>query len=438
MKSGFLITVFVFATIVNLHAQTNNNPAELFHQQKYTEVIDACSLLIASEPQNFEAWYYKGLAEQALYRFSGAVKSMQQAVELTQQKEPVLFTLGTILESDGNDEEAIAVYEKLLSIDSLHIPAKARLAKVFKDQKEFLYAADYYSQLVKQDSTNSFFYAELAYCCQKIGLTAPATEYYQKAISLNPTNLKTGRQFISMLVDDKYYDVALAVIDTFLIPFPNNLHLLKQQAYIKAIGGNYLEAVKLFSHIVHLGDTSLFTRKYYGQSLYNNGQYHEAAFWLNKYLEAIPGDSKNQFILGLAYQNDYQYDKSLKHLTVAWEQLYPKELLSRISTEMATTYTMYGTYCSYRDSLKANTEGYYKLAVDNLLEALALNPDDFTIYLKLGHLYDDNIKDNKLALYYYELYYKKLDPQKIELHKLDWIQNRIIQLKEEMHFAGYE
>ncbi len=438
MKSGFLIIVFVLVSLVNLQAQTNNHPAALFQQQQYAKVIDACNGLIASELQNFEAWYYKGLAEQALYRFNDAVKSLQQAVELTQQKEPILFTLGTLLESDGNDEEAIAVYEKLLSIDSLHIPAKARLAKVFKDQKEYLYAADYYSQLVKHDSTNSFFYAELAYCCQKMGLTLPATEYYQKAISLNPTNLKTGRQFISMLVDDKYYDVALAVIDTFIVQYPNNLHLLKQQAYIKAIGGNYLEAVKLFSHIVHLGDTSLFTRKYYGQSLYNNGQYGEAALWLDNYLESNPGDSKNQFILGLAYQNDYQYDKSLEHLTIAWEQLYPKELLSRILTEMATTYTKYGIYCSYRDSLKANTENYYRLAVDNLLEAQTMNPDDFVLYLKLGHLYGDNIKDHKLALYYYELYYRKLDPQKIDPGELDWIQNKIRQIKEEMHFAGYE
>ncbi|MGE4288781.1 MAG: hypothetical protein AB7E36_08840 [Salinivirgaceae bacterium] len=438
MKYGFLFIVFVVVSLAHLYAQTNNHPAELFQQQNYAEVINACNGLIAFEPQNFEAWYYKGLAEQALYRFNEASASLRQAVEFTQQKEPVLFTLGTILESDGNDEEAIKVYQKLLSIDSLHIPAKARLAKINKDQKEYLHAADYYSQLVKHDSMNSFFYGELAYCCQKMGLIPPATEYYQKALSLNPTNLKTGRQFISMLVDAKYYDVALAVIDTFLIQFPENLHLLKQQAYIKAIGGNYLEAVNLFSHIVQLGDTSLFTSKYFGQSLYNNGQYHEAAYWLNKYLEAVPGDSKNQFILGLSYQNDYQYDKSLEHLTLAREQLYPKELLSRISAEMATTYTMYGTYCSYRDSLKTQTENYYKRAVDNYLEALELNPDDFTLYKKMGHLYEENIKDNKVALYYYELYYKNLDSQKTTPLLLDWIQNKIRHLKEEMHFSGYE
>jgi tetratricopeptide (TPR) repeat protein len=409
MKFGFFISVFVFTVVINLQAQTTNNPAELYHQQKYAEVIDACSLLIVSEPQNFEAWYYKGLAEQALYKFSKAAESLRRAVELTEQKEPILFTLGTILESDGNDEEAIAVYEKLLAIDSLHIPAKARLAKVYKDQKEYLYATDYYSQLVKHDSTNSFFYSELAYCCQKMGLIPPAIDYYQKAISLNPQNLKTGHQFVSLL-----------------------------QAYIKAIGGNYLEAVKLFSHLVSLGDTSLFTSKYYGQSLYNNGQYSEASFWLSKYLEKVPDDSKNQFILGLAYQNDYQYEKSLEHLSLAMEQLYPRELLSRIAAERATTYSMYGVYCSFRDSLKSNTQGYYKLAVDNFLEALALNPDDFTIYNKLGRLYEENIKDTKLALYYYEIYYKKMDPQKIAPLKLDWIQNKIRQLKEEMHFAGYE
>jgi len=99
---------------------------------------------------------------------------------------------------------------------------------------------------------------------------------------------------------------------------------------------------------------------------------------------------------------------------------------------------MYGAYCSYRDSLKANTESYYKLAVDNLLEALELYPEDYTIYNKLGHFYEENMKDKKVALYYYELYYKKLDSQKISPLQLEWIQNKIQMLKEEIHFAGYE
>lgn len=438
MHMKVLFAFILLLGTIYAQAQKISKIEELYKSRQFQEVINKTQEQIAAGKNNYELYYYKGLAEQALYRFNEAANSLDKAAQLTSQNKEILYLLGNAWELAGNYDLAMDAYLILLASDSLNIPAKVKMAQLYKSQKAYIKAADYLTQLIKQDSTNGYFYSELAYCCDKISLIQPAMSFYQKAITYNPNDLKSGQEFIQLLVDNKYYEDAFTLIDTLLLRFPENIRLLKQQAYVNALGGNYLDAVRKFQHVVELGDSSLFTCKYYGQSLYNNGQYPEAAYWLNRYLKSQPGDSRNQFILGMAYQKDYKYPESQQHLNLALEQLYDKDLFARIYSEKATTSQMHGDFVGFRDSTTTNAQNYYQQAVDNYLKALDLTPEDYNIYRALGLLYENKIHDLKLALYYYEKYYKDLDPKRIKEGELDWIQNRITRLKEEMHFAGYE
>jgi tetratricopeptide (TPR) repeat protein len=433
-----LIIIFFTGIVLSVHAQKVAEIQTWYTTNQFQKTLDACNNGLNSGKSTYDIWYYKGLSELALYRFNDAVISLNQAVKLSDDKTGILFTLANACEQAGNYEQALATYQSILQIDSLHIPAKARIAKVYLNQKEYLKAMDYYSQLVKQDTNNAYFYSELAYCCDKMGLKEPSISFYLQTITLNPLDLKSANELIQNFIDEKHYSKAFAFIDTFLIRFPDNIRLLKQQAYLSAIGGNYLDAVRQFQHIVNLGDTSLFTSKYYGQSLYNNGQYPEAIVWLKRYLYLQPSDSRNQFILGMAYQKDYKYIQSQMHLEMALTQLYDKAMFARIFEEKATTFLMHGDYIGFRDSTGLKKAEYYQNAINCYLEALDLTPDDYTIYRALGLAYETKFNDLKLALYYYELYYKKLDSKKITEDELDWIQKKIAHLKEEMHFIGDE
>jgi tetratricopeptide (TPR) repeat protein len=242
-----------------------------YEASNYNETIRLAKISINENDHNFDAWYYKGLSENALYKFTDAVISFERAAELTTDKSAILFLLGNACESSGNSVKAIESYTKLVQLDSLHIQAKARLAKVYKGQKEYLKAIDLFSSLVELDSTNAYFYAQLAFCCKKFGLKDPAIRYYEKVIELNPNDVESGRLLINTYVDQKYYEDAAALVDTLLIRFPNNIQLLKRRAYILAIGGNYIGAIREFQNVVELGDSSMFTSKYYGHSLFNNG-----------------------------------------------------------------------------------------------------------------------------------------------------------------------
>lgn len=435
-KKPILLLILISVSILLQANSKKKDVAQLFNEAKYNAAIELANRKIAADSTSFIAWYYKGLSQNALYKYSEAVISFENAVKLTQNKTAVLFVLGNSLESSGNDVEAIETYRKLISIDTLHISARVRLAQIYKSQKDYLPAIELFSDLVKIDTNNSYFYSQLAYCCNKFGFDEPVIGYYEKAVELNPNDLKSGRSLISELINSKHYVDATNYVDTFLIRFPNNMHLLKQKAFISAIGGNYLEAVKDFQYVVDLGDSSLFTCKYYGQSLYNNGEYEKAVFWLNRFLDAKPDDFQNQLIMGLACQHDYQYEKSIYHFNIALSLKYDKKIIARVYTETGNTLSKQGDFLGFRDKTGLQAPEKYKMALENYLLAVELLPNDNKMNKLLGIFYEDKLNDKKVALYYYKRYYKNFDTSTNNEYALIWIQDKITKLSEEVHFIG--
>ncbi len=436
-----MILRIVFIVIIvamggQINAQVINNFQSLYAANKFQQLIDYSESLLEKDKSNFEAWYYKGLAEQSLYRYKYSAISFKKALEYASDSSNVLYSLANVLTKGGDRDGAINIYKNILETDSTYIAAKAKLAGLYKGRKDYIKASDIYTQLIKQDSANGYFYSQLAYCCSKLGLKNAASDYYFTAFKLNIQDFYSVKGFLSELVKQKYYEDAQAYIDTFLFIFPNNLYLFKQQAFLAAIGGNYRDAVEGFQKVVELGDTSMFTCKYYGQSLYNNGNYADAVYWLSKYLENHPSDAKNLFIIGVACQKDYQYENSLDHFAALEAILFDKQTLARIYVERANTYVAFGEYQGFRDSTGVKKKASCKLALESLLAAEAMYPDNYTIYKYLGGFYDDKMKNAQIALYYYQIYYNKLDTKTINEKQLIWIQDKLGKLKEEVHFIG--
>ncbi len=408
----------------------------LYIEQKYDAVISLANKQIEQKKANADTYYYKGLAEQMFFKFTDAMVSFELAMACDTTNLSVQLALAGSAEMAGNNPKAIAVYKKMIEKEASSTLAKARLAHIYKSQKEFGSAIELYSDLVKADSTNGYFYSQLAQCCSKFGLSEPAIDYYITATTLNPTDYESAKDLVNELLENKFYTEAHTYIDTFLVLFNGDLYFKKQNGLLYALEGFHLESVRTFSAIVAAGDSSQFTCKYYGQSLYNNGQYPEAVYWLDRYLKQAPDDTKNQFIMGLACQKDYQYEKSLYHLNTAYEQLYNPDLLARLSFETGNTQAAYGKYLAFRDSTKIKARDKFDLATQNYVKALEIKPQYPIVLLTLAQHYETNLHDLQMAVYYYEKYYKTLDPMNVEPYEIEWVEQKITRLKEEQHFKG--
>jgi len=433
MKSLLLICL-LFVNI-SIFATAKHDIVYYYNNAQYQKAIDFANKKVITAKPDFIIWYYKGLSEMALCKYPDAEKSFKNAIKEDSLSVPALLSLAKTYEIAGNTENALNNYSKILKTDSTNIVAKTKSASIYIKKKKYSKAAFLYSDLIKQDSLNGWFYGQYAYCLGKLALVRESDKYYKKAIKLAPENKTIVVRMIRQLILNKRYETADKYIDTFLLRFPDDMFLLKQKAFIAAFGGNYLDAIRQFKYITELGDSSLFTLKYYGQSLYNNCDYSDAIFWLSRYVKINLNDTKNQYILALAYQKDYKYKESLNSFDLVFEQIYDTDLISDVFVEKANTFSAYGDYLKYRDSTKTKSKKKYKAALDNYLKAKELNPSNNDINRMIAVLYETKIKNDRLALYYYKKYYQNLDAKKTNEYQLAWIQEKITELTEKLHFA---
>jgi tetratricopeptide (TPR) repeat protein len=430
-----LLSAFLF-TYILIFANNEHNIVYYYNNAEYQKAVELAEKQIATAEPDFTVWYYKGLSEKVLSRYSDAAVSLTNAVNIDSTSISAWLPLAQVYKITGNIQKAIDSYNKILAMDSANITAKSSLANIFLKKEKYDSAAELYLQLIKQDSLNDWFYGQYAYCLGKMRLIRESDFYYKKAIQLNPGNKTVVVRMIRQFISNKRYETAEKYIDTFLLRFRDDIYLLKQKAFISAFSGNYLSAVRQFKHITELGDSSLFTLKYYGQSLYNNGEYADAIFWLSKYVSIKPNDTKNMYILALAYQKDYKYQKSLKQLNLVFEQIYNTKVISDVFVEKGNTLLAYGDYLSYRDSMKTQSKTKYKESLSSYKKAQELNSSNNDINKKIAILYETKLKNDQLALYYYNRYYKNLNTKETDEYLLAWVQKKITELTEKLHFEG--
>jgi len=423
---SFFLSNFMFSQI--------NDIVNLYNTGAYQQVINQTNNLLEQNDCDFNCLYYRGLSQQALFSYKDAVNTFELAVNQQPDSIYLQIALAKAWEQAGNDDEAVVIYQQILQKDTDQVSTLVRLATIYKGDREYLKAIDLYSKLVQKDSTNGFFYSQLAWCCSKMALAMPALDYYIRAWHLNSSDLNSAKGIVNELVNIKDYESTLGYLDTFAIVFPQNIYFKKQKAFVLALTAKYLESIQEFKEIVALGDTSMFTCKYYGQSLYSNANYEEAIFWLERYIENNNDDTQNTYILGLACQKDYQYEKSLHYFEMVLNKVYNKSLIALTFTEMANTQIAYGDYLGFRDSTGTQKPERYKQAVDYFLLAVELTPQDNELNYKLAQFYDSKKHDKNMALYYLDKYYKNAKPGELNEWELEYVQKRMRQLKEELHF----
>jgi tetratricopeptide (TPR) repeat protein len=429
----FLLFYLIFISLVTYGQEDG---ISLYNSGKYSESIRYADSLLKTDSTNSKLWYNLGLAQSAVYRFSSAIFSYQQALKYATDSTRLMFVLAQTYESTGQRKQAVEEYKSIIRIDTLFLPAKARLASIYTMQQNYLPAIELYSSLIRQDSTNGYFYSKLAYCCGEIGMIPAAINYYNQAISLNSGDENAANNLVELLIQTRQFEMADSTVNSLLCLFPNSIDLLKDKACIVSTLGFYTEAIALFKQVVEKGDSSLTTCKNFGNTLFNNGNYPEACFWLRRYANDKPDDTDNLFYLALACQRDYRYEEAIGLLDTVLLQIYNTKSIARTFAERGQTYEMYGNYLNFRDSTKTLAASKYKASLADRYQSLQLEPNQFEVNLQLARMYEKQVVDLKKALMHYQNC-RNLAPENKELYgNYEWLDSKIAHLKEELHFKG--
>lgn len=109
---------------------------ELFYQDKYPEALDWYEKAIATDPNDADAWFNKGLTLHNLGKYQEEIKSLDRAIEIKPDYVGAWNNKGLTLEELGKYDEAIKAYDKAIEINPDYSLAKQNRDIVLKKSKK--------------------------------------------------------------------------------------------------------------------------------------------------------------------------------------------------------------------------------------------------------------------------------------------------------------
>ena len=179
-----------------------------------------------------------------------------------------------------------------------------------------------------------------------------------------------------------------------------------------------------------MGDSSIFSTKYYGLSLLELERFEEAMPLLHTVFRSDTTIAQHCYYIASAHFGLLNYDSAKVYYDRTIQILKPPPKLE------ATIYRDLGRTLSFL--------GDYNEALQYYRSSFSLDPDAHDALFYMGSLYDYRLDNKKQAMEYYQQYLDKsgFDPDsinedsdgKITLSKVAY--QRIIQIREDLHFEG--
>lgn len=132
--------------MINAQAQKNKALA-LLRENRLAEARDQFVEVCKIDPEDAESWFRLGTTNLELKALPQAEACFRRVIELRPSLDIAYYNLGRCLEFQARDDEAMAVYRKLVQITP-HIEAYKNIGVLYEEQGKFAEALDIYHQAI--------------------------------------------------------------------------------------------------------------------------------------------------------------------------------------------------------------------------------------------------------------------------------------------------
>ncbi len=350
------------------------------------------------------------------FDYQQAVELLQQIVKTDSVQTEALWLLGRCYAQLGQNAAARQAVGKLLMKEQEHKPARALLGQLYLKEANYAKAAACYDLLLKQDSTNAYFYRQRAFTADKAGDVNAALNYYRKAVALAPQDIESTVALAELLSKLEDNVQAAGLVQQGLSQDSSNIRLWQLQARLSYKVKDYEGVIRAMKYPLSAGDSSLYYLQLLGISHFHLSNFEEAIRWLGHLqLEGVETEVLFYY-LGLSYRNAGDTGRGIEYLEKATKQSV-SENLSHYYTQLAVTYEEKGDY--------SNAIRSFQLAHKA--------SGDKTLLYHLARNYDMHYKDKQVALNYYQKYLSETDSANAKYQ--EYARYRASQLKEHIHFS---
>lgn len=395
MKNNLL---FLFIITLSLHSysqpQSGIDSVKTFlSQNQYNTAIE---FINKSHGNDSKYYKYLGASYKNLFNYSKAIKYYLYALESDSLNYQLNIDLANIFKQIGFNEKALKYF---LIADKIHssILTKVEIASFLVYSDLNIEALKIYSELFRQDTTNTFFIRNIAKCFESLNNIDSAIFYYKKILLIDNFEPFSINRLANLYNRKKDYNKSLILTNEFIEKDSTNCQINRLNSYCFVLLKKYDTAVIKFEKCIKNLDTSFFVYKFIGISYYELEKYDTAKFFLERAYFQDTTDSKTTYFLGLACSNSYYKEKGIYYLNKTLNLMCPSDI------ELASLY----------QNIAEAYRGFYKdqEALKYFLRAQLINPNDTLLSFKIGQLYDYSFKNKKMALKYY-LDFLSTRPQK--------------------------
>ena len=339
-------------------------------------------------------------------RFADAADYLKKTYPEPVTDTKALTQLAYTSQMAGKLADAEGYYQRIYNSDSTNTTVLFNLGAINIRRGNNLKAEGYYKMIAQRDTTNFMVYKQLATISQAKGDMANQFMYLVRANHLNPAEPDVASDLSDQYVLLKKYPEADSVLSKAIVADPENSVLLLSRLKLVYSEGKWEDAKNTAIKLKALGDESGYVLTKLGIAYYNLKDYVCAIETLAE-ISDMEQNETSFYIAALAYKALKRQADATQYLALA--------INAGISPNIADYYSEMADSFDTLKNLKMAVFAYEKSS------QFAEKP--ITFYL-LATLYDTELKNKKMAKFYYKKYIAA-DPPKKEGKYMAYAQSRI-------------
>jgi len=391
-----IFTILLLFSAIALQAQEQEQEqdtvltlTDYLRKAQYRQAIE----YINSQKPTQDLEYQKALCYKWLNNYSKAVEILETLQNEYPDDIPIRLELAQCYEANLQYSQSIYQYQKLVEADTANVYFQVRKADLLYRAEKYAAALDNYLQIDPETYNLGYLKRSIALCYEKLNLPDSAKACYQAALEADEQDVFSALSLVKLLIQQKEYTEALLYSEMFLAADTTNAQMNVLNAFSYYNLDDYKEAVRRFEKCRAAGDSSLLVNRSLGIS-YFFLQNDSAAY---PYLQqAYERDTTNMtviYALAQVSHNLEQYPVAIH----AYQNLIENELPNRNS--LYTFYT--GLARAYeKDSLYQDAARQYTIAI----QYAPSNTQKMQLFFDLSTLFEFNLKEYKMAIFYYTQY----------------------------------
>lgn len=309
------------------------------------------------------------------------------------------------LQDNGESEQALAAFERVLAIDPGEVDLATRVAFLLTQQGDYPRAIDILKDAVKAQPKEPGPYLQLAYIYAKyLKKLDPAIRYAQQAVALAPNEIEGYQRLAEVQLTARYRKGALQTLDRAARVETNDpsfwtqlgkLYLALVSQPEKGPKPEELEKVNaVFRKALSLAPSDASVLRDAADYFAASQQVQEAIPLYLRVLELQPNDSNSREKLATGFMLTNQRGKAIEMLQEIIQQhpekYQPYELLGRVLEEDAKA------LLQVEKPKEAKAE--YQKAAASYEQSLLINSTQPENYLHLAELLLSRLRDNERAV----------------------------------------